>query len=129
MKIFRYFMVGGVAAIVDISVFMLLAKLLKWPWFPAALMSFILATLVNYFLSVRHVFSSGVRFRRHQELALVFIVSAVGLVINQMMLWLLIEQFKYYLLTSKISATAVVFFWNYSSRKYFVFKEAKDMNT
>lgn len=122
MKLVRYFLVGGVAAAVDIGVFGLLAKVLALPWFPVAVFSFLLATAVNYWLSVRHVFQSGVRFAKLHEAILVYFVSGVGLVLNQTILWLLIEIWSWDILLAKIAATGGVFFWNYLSRSRFIFK-------
>lgn len=122
MRILRYFLVGAVAATVDIGVFGLLVKLCELPWFPVAVLSFLLATGVNYLLSVRHVFESGVRFGRHNEIFLVFLVSAIGLCLSQAVLWVLIELLLYGVLLAKVCATGIVFFWNYGSRRYFVFR-------
>ena len=91
MRVFRYFFVGGAAAAVDIGLFGLLVKGVGLPWFPVAIVSFVLATVVNYRLSIRYVFDSGVRFASHHEVLLVFVVSAVGLAINQAVLWVLIQ--------------------------------------
>lgn len=123
MKLVRYFFVGGMAAIVDIGLFALLARLAGLPWFPVALFSFTMATLVNYVLSVRHVFESGIRFSRTHEVMLVFIVSSVGLGINQAVLWFCIESAQIDMLIAKVCASATVFFWNYGARRYFIFRE------
>ena len=78
-RIARYFAVGGVAACVDIGLFMLFAKHYGYPYLRVGAVSFVAATLVNYWLSIRFVFVSGTRFRRRRwELAMVFAVSAVG---------------------------------------------------
>ena len=55
---------------------------------------------------------------------LVFVVSAVGLVINQAVLAILIEWFGMDVLLSKVAATGSVFFWNYGARRHFIFREA-----
>jgi putative flippase GtrA len=123
MKLVRYFFVGGVAALVDFSIFALLARVSELPWFPVAIFSFAMATLVNYVLSVRHVFESGVRFSRRHEMILVYAVSGVGLGINQGVLWMCIESAQLDLLLGKILATGTVFFWNYAGRHYFIFSE------
>lgn len=128
MKIIRYFFVGGTAALVDISVFGLLAKGMGLPWFPVAVFSFTLATIVNYILSVAHVFKSGSSFAKHHEILLVFIVSAVGLLVNQTILWLLIEIYAWNLMLAKIFATGSVFFWNYTMRRQFIFREKPDVS-
>ena len=120
--IVRYFFVGGTAALVDWAVFYLLAQRLGLPWFPIALFSFVCATAVNYVLSIRHVFRSGTRFTPRREVFLVFAVSAAGLVLNQLILWLLIERLLWYLMPAKILATGVVFIWNYTVRRFFIFR-------
>lgn len=123
MKIVRYFVVGGMAATVDVGCFFLFTSIAGIWWFQSALASFTLATLVNYFLSIKYVFKSGVRFQKHHELMLIFLVSGTGLVINQLILWVLIESVGVNMLVSKLTATALLFFWNYGLRKSVVFSE------
>jgi putative flippase GtrA len=125
MRIVRYFFVGAAAAAVDIGVFGVGAKLMALPWFPVSCFSFVLATATNYALSVRHVFSSGVRFARHHELLLVFAVSGIGLAINQAALWVLIEKGGWELILAKVAATGIVFFWNYGARRNFIFRPSR----
>ena len=117
----RYFLVGGAAAVVDIGLFLLLAKGFGLPYQPVAAATFVLATLVNYVLSVRYVFVSGQRFGRRSEIALVYLVSAIGLALNAAILWLGVEMAGVGLLASKLAATGAVFFWNYYARRRFVF--------
>lgn len=122
MKVVSYFFVGATAAIVDIAVFGVLVKFFQLPWFQVAIFSFVLATAVNYILSIRFVFESQVRFSRHQEISLVFFVSAVGLVFNQFFLWIFIEQWLLDEVVSKIMASGAVFFWNYLARRTYIFR-------
>ena len=122
----RYFVVGGIATVVDVGLFMLFAQQMGLPYLRVAAGTFVLATLVNYFLSVRFVFVSGLRFRAHWEVALVFVVSGFGLAINQAILWLCVEKAAANLLLSKVAATGTVFFWNYFARRRFVFAATRD---
>lgn len=121
MKLVRYFFVGGTAAMVDLSLFALGAKWMSLPYLPVAAGSFIVATLVNYFLSVRFVFESGQRFGKPVEFGLVFLVSALGLAVNQTILWIAVAKLGVELIAAKVSATGVVFFWNYLARRYYIF--------
>jgi len=121
VKIFRYFVVGGVAATVDIGFFFLFAKVAGFNYLAVAPVGFILATWVNYQLSVRHVFRSGVRFTRGREIVLVYVISTVGLLINQAILYGLVDLVGADLMLSKLTATATVFLWNYSARNYYLF--------
>lgn len=120
-NIVRYFVVGGVCALVDLGIFMLFAQVLGYPYLRVSAASFLIATLLNYFLSVRFVFVSGIRFRRRYEVALVFLVSAIGLGLNQLILALCVEQVGLNLFFSKVTATGCVFFWNYFARRVLVF--------
>jgi putative flippase GtrA len=123
MKIVKYFAVGGMAATVDIGFFFLFTSILDIGWFLSALASFTLATAANYLLSIRYVFKSGIRFQKHHELMIIFLISGSGLAINQLILWMLIENQNLNMLASKITATALLFFWNYGLRKAVVFPE------
>ena len=122
MKIIRYFFVGGVAACVDIGFFFVFAKILGFNYLAIASVGFLIATFVNYLLSVRLVFDSGVRFPRNKEIALIYVVSAAGLLFNLATLYLMVDLAHTELMLSKIIATATVFFWNYFARKHYVFR-------
>ncbi len=122
MKIVRYFFVGGAAATVDFVLFAIFTKVAGFPWFPSAIVSFIAATLFNYVVSIWCVFESGVRFRRHQEVFFVFLVSAIGLCVNQAVLWVLIENWHIEPLIAKVCGSAAVFLWNFQARHRFIFR-------
>ena len=121
MKILRYLIVGGVAASVDIGFFFLFAKLAGFNYLVVAPLGFVLATWVNYQLSVRHVFRSGARFTRGREIFLVYVVSVIGLLINQAALFVLVDRLGAELMLAKFTATIMVFFWNYGTRNKYVF--------
>jgi putative flippase GtrA len=124
MKIVHYFFVGGISAIIDISLFAIFAGYFKFPWFFVSIITFIIATLVNYFLSIRFVFESGSRYKKHHEILGVFIVSTLALLLNQLFLFLFIEKLNTHLLISKSLTTGMLFLLNYFGRKRFIFKEA-----
>jgi putative flippase GtrA len=121
MKIIKYFFVGGIAAVADIGLFYLGAAVAGWNYMIVGTVSFTLATLVNYIISIRVVFQSGARFSRHYEMLLVFLVSCVGLALNQLILYVCVSVLAIHLLPAKLIATAGVFLWNYHLRSRFVF--------
>ena len=121
MRLVKYFFVGGSAAVVDIGLFTVFASKLGWSWLPVSIVTFTLATLVNYVLSIQFVFESGVRHKKHIEIAGVFLVSGLALLVNQAVLFTSIEWLHMHLVLSKCIATGVVFFWNYFGRSKFVF--------
>ena len=121
IRLFRYFIIGGISAIIDLGIFSLFAYIFGWPWFFVSIVSFIIATLANYFLSINFVFVSGVRYKKRAEITGVFIISGLALVVNQVVLYIGIEWLQWPLIVSKITATGMVFFWNYFGRRHFIF--------
>ena len=123
LKIVRYFFVGGAAAAVDIGLFFLLAKLLGYNYLIVGCIGFTIATALNYFLSIRFVFRSGARFTKKTEIGFVFVVSLVGLALNQATLFILVEQLEAELMLSKLTATGGVFLWNFAARNCLIFRD------
>jgi putative flippase GtrA len=121
MPLVKYFFVGATAAVIDIGLFILFANYLGWPWIPVSICTFLLATLVNYLLSIKFIFESGTRHQMHIEIIGVFTISTLALLINQIVLFIAIEWFGWHFIISKIIATGTVFFWNYLGRSRFIF--------
>jgi len=122
IKIFRYLIIGTIAFIVDFSVLFTLVFFFNLHWFYSASFSFILATILNYYLSITYVFSSGIKFKKKEEFLLVFVMSIFGLIFNQVFIYILYKFALINLFYSKLITTGVVFFWNYNSRRYIIFK-------
>ena len=66
--------------------------------------------MINYFLSIKFVFQSGIRHKQKIEIGAVFLVNGLALLVNKKMLYMAIELFNWHLIFSKIMATATVFF-------------------
>lgn len=127
MNIVRYAIAGTVAAVIDFAIFAVFAKFLGWNYLWVATAGFSVATSVNYFLSIKLVFNSGVRFTKHAEFAMVFLVSLIGLAVNQLVLFVAVEAFDVGLLISKTLATASVFLWNFGVRDLYVFSPVREL--
>ena len=116
----RYLFVGGFAAIIEWAVFWLFSYRLHIFYLFSVAVAFIVATSVNYVLSAFFVFVRG-RHRPRVECFLVFFVSAVGLCLNFILMWALHGRLNVPPLPAKIASTGIVFFWNYLSRRHFIF--------
>lgn len=126
MKIIRYAAVGGTAALVDFVFFAIFAKGFGFNYLLVGACGFVIATAVNYFLSIRFVFESGVRFEFVREISLVFLISLIGLGVNQAVLYIGIGILGWEMLLTKLCATGVVFFWNFGARSRFIFKPLEE---
>ena len=116
-----YFVVGGVAAAFDLVFFLLFCTWLGFNYLLVGVLGFILATLVNYALSIRWVFESGRRFGRRSEIAAVYLVSLIGLGLHSIVLLVAVSRIGMDKLFGKLVATGLVFIWNYGARHYYVF--------
>ena len=117
----RYLVVGGVSALTDWSVFAVMLYGLELHYIAAGTISFILATGLNYYLSVRFVFGAGSRGPR-QAMVLVYMVSTVGIAINLGVLTVGIDVLELHPLVAKFFATGVAVFWNFLARYFYIFK-------
>lgn len=126
MKIVRYAAVGATAAVLDFVIFAIFAKFLGFNYLLIGAAGFIIATAVNYFLSIRFVFESGVRFGFQKEISLVFLISFIGLGVNQVVLYLGIGILGWEMLFIKLCATGSVFFWNFGARSQFIFRPLEE---
>ena len=120
-RIFRYLAVASAGAVVDLVIFSALVYGVGIHYLWAGVGGFLLATLVNYLLSVRFVFQGGARFPRVMELGVIYAVSATGLLWHQLILYVSVETLHLHVMMGKFAALGLVFFWNYLLRKNFIF--------
>src|SRR2546428_9436920 len=118
----RFILVGATTAFLDYSTLYLLTVRLGWGYLLSAAVGFMLGSTCNYVISVNGVFVPG-KFRRKIEFSFFIITSFVGLMLNQLVMWLLVEIQGINYLYAKAFAVAIVTLWNFSMKKRFVFFE------
>ncbi len=118
----KYFLVGVVSALLEWSIFAFLLYSLEQHYLISGTLSFLLATAANYFLSVRFVFGTGRR-ARNERIALLYLVSAIGIGFNLTVLAIGIDLIGLHEMVAKVVATGAVFGWNFVARYYYVFRK------
>ena len=123
-----YFGVGGVSALVEWAVFSLLEYLLDMPYLLATILEFIFSTTTNWFLGRTFTFKeSAYKDKKGKEIFLVFLVSAIGLGFNLLLMYLFVDVFgmntNLLKTIAKILSTGIVFIWNFLSRKLWIYRE------
>lgn len=116
----RYSLVSGVALAVDILILGICHDLLGWHYLLATTVGFIAGVITNYLLCIVWVFTESRFTSRGFEFLLTAGIATAGLAINDLMMWVMVEQFSVYYLVAKIVAAAAVFFWNFVIRQYYV---------
>lgn len=116
-----YFVVGGLAALVEWAVFYAAIVQAGLNYLVAACLGFVVATLFNYLLSIRLNFNRRQDRSTSTEMLMVYAVSGIGLIINLAVMTAAIEWLHVWVMAAKVCGTSVAFFWNYLSRQFFVF--------
>lgn len=123
-----YFGVGGIAALVEWTVFYLLERFTGIPYLIATVLAFIVSTTVNWYLGRTFTFKqSKYTEKRAKELFLVFLVSAVGLGLNLLLMLFFVSGLgmdtDLLKTAAKILSTGIVFIWNFLSRKLWIYRQ------
>lgn len=123
-----YFLVGGMAAIVEWVMFFSFSTLIGFNYILSTVLAFIFSTTANWILGRLLTFrNSSMSQNKMKEISLVFIVSAVGLSFNLILMYIFVTLMKMdtpiLQLLSKVGATGIVFIWNFLIRKLFIYRE------
>ena len=123
-----YFLVCGIAAIVEWVMFYVFASILYIDYMFSTALAFIFSTTANWILGRVLTFKNNQKYshERWKEVLAVFTVSAIGLVFNMIIMYILVTiiglNTKLLMSYSKIIATGIVFIWNFLIRKLVIYK-------
>ncbi len=121
----RYMVTGGLAFAVDFGLFAVCLYTIEWHYLVANLMGLVAGLIVNYVLSVVWVFVACKRTlekNRGLEFFLFTLVGIAGIGINQLLMYLMVGQFGWNEMMSKIIAAGLVLVWNFGARKFMLFR-------
>ena len=115
-EIIRFCLVGGGSFLVDYSLLYFCTEYIGMNYLYSSAVSFTVSVIVNYWLCVKFVFPGAGR-QGKKQVTLFVGSSIVGLGLNQLCMWVLVEQFALYYMIAKIAATIVVTVWNYIMKR------------
>lgn len=120
IQIFKFTIVGGIATIIDWTIYYLLFNILKINPLLANLGAFSISVIYNYIASVKWVFKVTDK-KSKKELFIEFIIlSIVGLLITEIIIYIGINLIKIDAMIIKIIATVIVMIFNFITRKIFL---------
>ncbi len=127
-QFFSYFFVGGIAALVEWGMFFVFSNLLHIYYQGATVLAFLFSTITNWWLGRTFTFKdSAYQSKKQKEFILIFGVSAIGLFLNMILMYLWVSLLGMNTdlkkMIGKVAATGMVFFWNFFIRKYVVYRE------
>lgn len=120
----KFGVVGAIAFVIDFGLLWLLTSVFDVYYLVSATISFTISVIFNYLASMRYVFKHREGMSRRREFTIFVVLSIIGLIINNVLMWIGVSIFDFYYLVVKIFATAVVTIWNFVTRK--IFLDAKE---
>lgn len=115
----KFGVVGVIAFIVDYLSLYLLIEFLNVYYLISSIISFLLSIIVNYILSIKWVFDIKKK-QSFKDVIIFTLLSAIGLLINLLVMYLSVEVFKIHYMIGKLIATFIVMIWNFVTRKMFL---------
>lgn len=115
-QIIKFGMVGFLCFFIDYGIMVFLTEMCNVNYLISSGISFTVSVIVNYILSLTFVFDTkgGDKIK---EFVVFIILSVIGLGINQVLMWFLVDIIGIFYMISKIGATAVVMIYNFITRK------------
>lgn len=121
IKQFLRFTATGVSSFaIDFGLMVFFKECLGFHYLVASGLSFCGAGVYNYFLSVKWVYYTR-RKKTSPVTVIVFLtLAAIGLLLTQILMWLLVDNVGLYYMLSKVVSGIIVSFYNFLSRKKYL---------
>lgn len=116
----KFGVVGAIAFLIDYGVLMLLSQVIGMDPVISASISFVVSVVFNYVASMHYVFTRRDDISRRREFTIFVILSAIGLVINEIIMVIgvnVLGDSALMVTITKLVAMAIVMVWNFVSRK------------
>ena len=119
-QMLKFLVVGGSAFFIDYGIMILLTEKFQVYYLLSSGISFSVSVIYNYFLSILWVFDVEKKRKKGQEFAVFIILSVIGLGLNQILMWVLVDFIGLFYMLAKIIATGIVMVYNFATRKRFL---------
>lgn len=113
----KFALVGTIAFLIDYGFMIFLTELFGVPFLISTTVSFVLSVIFNYFASMRFVFERKDDMSRKREFIIFVALSAFGLALNDLFMWLTVDFLYMDYRIAKILVTMLVSVYNFVSRK------------
>ena len=116
IQIFKFVVVGGVATLIDWAIYYILFNYFHIFPLISNIISYSISVIYNFIMSVKWVFDT--KDKSMKRLLLEFIIlSLIGLIISEFIIWLFLELLSFNSFIAKILSTLIVMVINFILRK------------
>lgn len=116
----KFAIVGLTSVAVDYALLMFLVEACEADLFFSTTVSFIVSVIINYVLSMKYVFDHREGMSRKREFTIFAILSAVGLGLNDLYMFVGVTMLNIGYQAMKLISTFLVTWYNFFSRKKFL---------
>lgn len=120
IQIFKFGIVGGIAFLIDYVVLFCCKEFIGLSVLLSAAIAFTVSVIYNYIASVKWVFDVNKEKSAKKNFVIFIILSIIGLIITEIIMWIGSDIMKINYLIVKIIATAIVMVFNFITRKIFL---------
>lgn len=120
VQIFRFGIVGVVATLIDFIFLYFFKELCQIQVVFANTLSFIISVIYNYWASLTFVFDVNPEKSKSKNFIIFVVCSVIGLLLNDLIVWVVTDKLNVYYLISKVIATVFVMVFNFITRKKFL---------
>ena len=120
-EVIRFLIVGGGCFLLEYILLYVLTEYMHIGYLVSSAIAFTVSLLVNYILCLLVVFN--VKHQSSLEIGLFIITSLRGLIINQGVMWFLVEIIAWWYMFAKVIASGIVMIWNYITKRYILIRK------
>ena len=118
----KFGIVGVIAFLIDYGLMVALTEFFGVPYLISNTISFTVSVVFNYVASMRYVFERRDDMSRRREFIIFVVLSIIGLILNDLFMWLFVSVWFIDYRIAKIIVTVLVAIWNFVTRKIFLEK-------
>lgn len=119
---YKYCILGVFITGFDFSLLIAQVELLNINYLLAACISYVFAAVLHYILSVKYVFVDANIDDEWKAFVIFFIIGVISLGLFESLMYYFVEILKIHYIIAKVFATAIIFTFNFASRKFILFK-------
>lgn len=121
-QIIKFGFVGVLCFVIDYGVMVLLCEVAGVSYLISCGIAFCISVVVNYILSMRFVFEAKNE-NKSFEFVVFVVLSAIGLGLTELLMWVMVDKFSVHYMLSKIVVTGIVMVYNFITRKVLLEKK------
>ena len=116
-----YIIFAGIATIVDFSLLYSLTEFFYVHYFTSAAFAYMGGMITNYTLNKIFNFKNKSK-KIFKQFALFMTVALTGLILNQLIIYVLVEYFQFWYMIAKLVSVGIVMIWSFIGHKLLTFK-------